>query len=1074
ALVTVVDGTSPYTYAWTGPNSFTASTALITGLAAGTYTCTVTDQNGCTTIQGALVKEPSDLTATISGTNILCNGNSSGTVSLTVDGGTTPYTYAWTGPNSFTASIKDLSNIKAGTYTVTISDKNQCSITKSITITEPLAPITTGIQKTDVKCYGGFTGAADLTVNGGTTPYTYAWTGPSLFTASTQDLTGIKFGTYNVTVTDQNGCTKTNTVTITQPLSPLAIDNIAVSDLTCFNNHTGSALVTVVDGTSPYTYAWTGPNSFTASTALITGLAAGTYTCTVTDQNGCTTTQASVVNQPNLLVATVIGTDILCNGSPTGAANVTVVGGTSPYTYAWTGPNSFSATTEDLSGLYAGTYEFTVTDVNGCQGTTIVTIHEPDLLTIEAIGSNVNCKYDKTGTATATALGGTGSDTFTWSTIPVQHTATATNLGIGTYTVTVTDVNGCQATTTATIGYDNEPPSLCLDGPREVCCDEPIPYTDYCQQNVDLTIPNTNYSWQWVIDGGHIVNGGNTCCPTIVWYCNCTIGWIKVLKTDLTTGCWIYDSISVIVHPKPVPVITGDTIVLTNANPVTYSVPCLPDQLYSWSVVGGTITGGQGSCTITVNWDWAACQDCPSSVCVTVTSLYTLQQYPTLGIPQQIGCDGSTCITVHQMPLPGSCKIFGQVLYDNIMQSVPMNGVTVKLLANGVVKATTVTATDLMEIAQIGLPGDPNYVPGDTTYVAGYYEFNNFDCSTASNTLTYTLQVSGVSQQTWGGVNATDALMIKNYTVGNITLAPLPKKAADPNLSTTVNATDALLVQLRTVGLVNSYAAGNWVYDFPILGNYSSSSLTPLNIMVLATGDVNKSLMPNIGYIADNYTTLQKEGVSIASNSEEILIPVRVNEALSLGAVTLDLAYMQNLIEVTGITSPLSGFEYKISNGVIKIAWANPNAVTLQANDILLTLKVKAKDVITATNDLFSWSNNRTEFADAYGNILSFSNLKVNGIQTDSRSNGISVYPNPFTNYAEVNYNLVEAGSVRIVLYNAVGQRIEVLVDENKTAGNYKYNLNTSALQSGVYSCEIIINGQTSNYQKVIKLVKTK
>jgi hypothetical protein len=294
-------------------------------------------------------------------------------------------------------------------------------------------------------------------------------------------------------------------------------------------------------------------------------------------------------------------------------------------------------------------------------------------------------------------------------------------------------------------------------------------------------------------------------------------------------------------------------------------------------------------------------------------------------------------------------------------------------------------------------------------------------------------------------------------------------------MSGAYNATDALLVQLRNVGLVASFAAGDWVF-----GNTDPNATLSVNVVsgpntfnlaALSTGDVNHSYVPNTGAKSVEYTNLVKDGTIIANSVQEIEVPVRVNDVLSLGAVTLELAYNSSLIDVTGLTSQLSGIEYKISNGIVRIAWADVNAVSLQTNDILFTLKVKAKDGISSSANVFSYTD-KTEFADASGNVVNISGLKVSNIVTDNNTNSISVYPNPFKSNADISYTIVESGSVRITLYNAVGQKLSVLVDESKDAGAYKFNLNTSELPTGVYSCEIIVNGKTSKYNKVVKLVK--
>jgi hypothetical protein len=784
-------------------------------------------------------------------------------------------------------------------------------------------------------------------------------------------------------------------------------------------------------GTSPYTYAWTKDAVAYATTEDITGLAAATYALTVTDNKGCTVTASAVVNQPALLtVAVTTYNNLTCYNSNDGAIDITVGGGTTAYSYAW----SNSATTEDLTGLAIGTYTVTVTDSKGCTVTTSQVITQPDLLEASTTKTDVNCLESTNGTATASAVGGTGAYTYAWATTPVQTAATATGLGVGTYMVTVTDANGCTVSTSATITNLYPPPTPVIAGDTSVCCAEAITYWDTDADVNDGPL----FTFQWTISGGTITYlntyGSEV---SVVWDCNCTEGWLQLTKTNTVTGCiTTTPKYYVTVHAKPVPVITGPVSVITNTASSSYSVPFTAGHTYHWTVVGGSVATGQGTNAITVNWDWAPCQDCPSSVCVTESS--------------EFYCQGTACIDVTQLPIPGSYKLSGQLTYFNAF-GTPLNGVTITLLQGSTVVATTTTASGIDET-------DPmNPIP-----VLGYYEFNNLN---AGN---YTVQAT--STKPWGGVNATDALLVKLHVVGSSLLGPVYSTAADANASSSITATDALLLQLRTVGLVSTFAAGDWVYN---AGNVTLAGNMTYNILALTTGDVNGSYVPVTGAKAVNYTNLQKDGISLANYNSEIEVPIRVSDVLNLGAVTLDLLYNNKLVNVTAVNSQLSGFEYNIVDGKVMFAWASANAANLQANDILLTLTVRVKDAISSTTDIFSFTDN-TEFANANGQILDFGSLKVNSIQTDSKTNNISVYPNPFKNNAEINYNLVESGSVRLSIYNAVGQVINVLVDENKAAGNYTYNLNTSELPSGVYTCELIINGQTSNYKKVIKLVRTK
>ncbi len=215
--MTVSGGTSPYTYAW----SNSATTQDLANVGAGTYTVTVTDANACTKTVSATVSNTGGPSLSKTQVNVLCNGNSTGSIDLTVTGGTSPYTYAW----SNSATTQDISNLAAGTFTVTVTDANACTAVISTTITQPSALALSSTQ-VNVLCNGNATGSIDLTVSGGTSPYTYAWSN----SATTQDISNLTAGTYTVTVTDANACTKTLSATITQP-SALTLSKTRVNVL---------------------------------------------------------------------------------------------------------------------------------------------------------------------------------------------------------------------------------------------------------------------------------------------------------------------------------------------------------------------------------------------------------------------------------------------------------------------------------------------------------------------------------------------------------------------------------------------------------------------------------------------------------------------------------------------------------------------------------------------------------------------------------------------------------------------------------------------------------------------------
>ncbi|HNU34026.1 MAG TPA: gliding motility-associated C-terminal domain-containing protein [Bacteroidia bacterium] len=478
--LTVTGGTSPYSYLWSNG----ATTQDLTNISAGIYTVNVTDANGCTVANNALsVTQPTAALSTgFNVTDVSCFGNASGAITLTINGGTLPYSYQW----SNGSTQQNLINVPVGTYTVTVTDANGCtSGVASMQITQPSAALSINNAIDDVNCFGGNTGSIDLTINGGTMPYSYVWSNG----ATTEDLTNVAAGTYTVTVTDAQGCTVGNsTLSIQQPAAALASNVTGTVPVACYGNSTGSIDLTITGGTSPYSYSW----SNGATTQDLTNIPSGTYTVSVTDAQGCSSTIASItITQPTAgLSASVTSTgNVACNGGGNGSVDLTVAGGTSPYTFTW----SNGATTEDINNLYAGTYNVSITDANGCTANSSATVSQPAgaLASSIATSQNILCYSQNTGSVTLNVTGGTAPYSYNWSN--GATTQNINNVASGSYSVTVTDANNCISTSSVTLSQPTAALSASTTATQNVNCfgigDGSI--------NINVTGGTSPYSYNW-------------------------------------------------------------------------------------------------------------------------------------------------------------------------------------------------------------------------------------------------------------------------------------------------------------------------------------------------------------------------------------------------------------------------------------------------------------------------------------------------------------------------------------------------------------------------------------------------
>lgn len=435
ATVFPVGGTAPYTFLWNAPPINTNAT--ITGLCPGFISVTVTDSIGCSVTDSILM--PVDPSVLQTGASILqqvsCAGACDAQVTHSPTGGTPPYTSVWSLPFG-----NDTNNVCPTFAVITVTDDNNCvqSDTLSILEADPIIPNDVIV---DVLCNGDLTGSVTLLPTGGAGGYSFTWL-PNV--SATNSATGLGAGIYQITITDANGCSIIVTDTVNEPPT-LSTTPIGI-DISCFGLCDGMASVIVSGGADPYTYSWA-PNGQVTDTIFNLCAPNLTNAVTVTDANGCITSQTITINEPTQLNANVSGTSIACDGACIGTALSTPSGGTSGYTFQWSAnavPNIL--TNPNISNLCLGSYFVTVTDANGCIDTATHTVTSPPPLNVTLDSTNVTCNGDNNGTATATLVGGTAPFVFSWvggSIVGSDPNPAITNLMPGIYTVTVTDANSC-------------------------------------------------------------------------------------------------------------------------------------------------------------------------------------------------------------------------------------------------------------------------------------------------------------------------------------------------------------------------------------------------------------------------------------------------------------------------------------------------------------------------------------------------------------------------------------------------------------------------------------------------------
>jgi hypothetical protein len=476
-------GTPGYSYEWDDNITTPQTTATASSLLAGVYTVTATDIKGCIasytididTITNTMDAGLTSLVQYIGGNDVSCFGEDDAEAMVTAWGAYAPYLYQWYGPNSFNSNDASIADLVAGTYSVIVTDTNNCTVNRSIVLTEPNYIYFTTLSATDESCLGACNGQMQIDISGGVAPYTGIatenTTGNMITSLMANDsiVPGMCSGTYILTITDTNNCPSSvinggvNQQTIgTSVFTATTIDPATITNVDCYGMATG-VLQALNPNTAPgYSYSWENANNpgiSISNTTQAINLIAGTYVLyayyadTTSGQNyeGCTTTDMASITQLAALQANASITNVDCYGNATGSITLNPTGGEAPYLFSWDTTISLpgGSSLQDQYSLQPGTYILTITDTtNNCQVADTFEVAQPPVLDVSVSQGGY--------TLTATPTGGTAPFFYSWrnsSNTHLQSGATYTVIDYGSYYVIVTDSNGCEVTSSPPITF---------------------------------------------------------------------------------------------------------------------------------------------------------------------------------------------------------------------------------------------------------------------------------------------------------------------------------------------------------------------------------------------------------------------------------------------------------------------------------------------------------------------------------------------------------------------------------------------------------------------------------------------
>ncbi len=824
-------GVPPYNFNWTSQGN--SASSVLNNLTAGTYDLEISDLNNCVSYLSIELTEPAlPLSITLSNVDVSCFGEQSGSASVSVSGGTPPYSYEWSSGHV----TNEANQLPSGLHTVRVTDFSGCEVVDTIEVLENneiLISTTTSL----VSCYGFADGSASVTASGGTGVLDYTWsTG-----ATTTTILNQPYGDYWVKVEDSLGCIVIDSLLIDQP-SPLKAQLVS-NDVKCFGGSDGEITSTVSGGTpsiSGYNYNWSiNGNSFGNSNGFVNGLPFSTspYLMTVTDSLGCQVTVLAYVNEPSELVLdTSEIVSAYCLNIPSGDASVVASGGflntDGSYSFSW----NTGDTTSLISDKVAGAYTVVVEDDNACTDTLSLEIPLVETFALTMTSDSLNCFEDASGSATVVSVGGYGPYTYDWNT-PLGasqqsssfNTNTITSLPAGVTSVVVTDINGCAKTTQTLVVEPSELLFSIFKNNDESCSGD----VSSCDGEIELIATGGvgNFTFAWESLDGSVLNSITTSSSTTI--SDLCSGFYQLTVED-ERGCVGVSSGSGI--PSPVEIIAGtpvESAINTSSGSITNSIVCYgdtsailsvsnsnPSYNYQWYVDGEYITSGL-TATLPAGDISVRAVSLSDTTCYTNSDVVTIYQPSEITIEEEVtsvscngGSDGSVSIDAFggNPDYSYSWSLDGSLLGD---------GTALSSLSTGTYVLSITDASNCVRSFDLEIT-EPSLIEGVAT--VSDVQCNGESDGSASVTVT-----GGVAPHyiNWGNSDST-ALGAGTYTV-----VLSDANACEVNLSVEVDEPSALQANFSVSSIpFTATASGgtpNYSYEWLYFGNYQSSgtSFTP-------------------------------------------------------------------------------------------------------------------------------------------------------------------------------------------------------------------------------------------------------